>query len=454
MKPTTVESVRQAVRGAIVCGARDSFVTGVSTDSRNIAPGDLFVALIGDKFDGHDFIDQALAAGACGVLYSRDFPISKVHTRNVCLKVADTLVALGDLARAYRRAIPATVVAVTGSNGKTTTKEMIRHILDGRLETVASPASFNNFIGVPLTLFRTDVSTRVAVLEMGTNHPGEIARLAEIAAPDIGVITNVGRSHLEGFSTIEGVAAAKAELLHSLAPGAVAILNADDPLVMKMRTIVPDRVFTFGLSATADVFGSRVDRDEKGFRFFINDAVPAHLAVPGAHNVANALAAVAVCRRLGLDLNYIAGRLESFSLPPMRLQEHLFHGALIINDSYNANPESMARAIDELAASKAARRFFVFADMLELGAHSAALHRELGEKAAAASFDFYWAVGSEAGRAVKSAVAAGVHKDRARFFDSIKDLGLALVAEIKDGDVVLVKGSRAMGLERVLDYLK
>jgi UDP-N-acetylmuramoyl-tripeptide--D-alanyl-D-alanine ligase len=231
-------------------------------------------------------------------------------------------------------------------------------------------------------------------------------------------------------------------------------LNADDPLVMKMRTIVPDRVFTFGLSATADVFGSSVTRDEKGFAFLLNDSVPARLPVPGAHNVVNALAAVAVCRRLGLDLDYIAGRLASFTLPPMRLQERSFRGALILNDSYNANPESMARVIDELAARPAARRFFVFADMLELGDQSAALHRELGEKAAAASFDFYWAVGSEADRAVKSAVAAGVPNDRAKFFDSIKNLGLALAGELKKGDVAVVKGSRAMGLERVLDYLK
>ena len=446
----TVEEIRGAARALVVCGARDFAVTGISTDSRSIKPGDLFVALVGDRFDGHEFIRTALSAGACGALYSRDFPITARDAQKVFLKVPDTLVALGDVARSYRKTLSATIVAVTGSNGKTTTKEMTRHILEGRLSTVASPASFNNFVGLPLTLFKADSATRVVVLEMGTNHPGEISRLAEIAAPDIAVITNIGRTHLKGLKSIEGVAAAKAELLHALGRDGVAILNADDPMLMKMRSLVPARVFTFGLDKSADVFADGVQRDDSGFSFLINNAVRARLNVPGVHNVCNALAATAISRRVGLDLAYVAERLAGFRLPAMRLEENLIRGAVVINDAYNANPESMARAIDELAQRKAKRKVFVFADMLELGDASVALHRELGAAAAAARFDLYLATGREARYAVDAIVKSGVPASRAQLFDTVDELAAALAGRISAGDVVLIKGSRAMGLENVL----
>jgi len=449
----TVDEIRLAARALVVCGARDYVVAGISTDSRSIRPGDLFVALVGDRFDGHDFLARAIDAGACGALYSKDFPISREHAQKVLLKVSDTLLALGDIARANRKTLGAAVVGITGSNGKTTTKEMIRHVLQDRMSTVASPASYNNFVGLPLTIFTAESSTRVIVLEMGANHPGEIARLAEIAEPDVAVITNVGRAHLEGLKSVEGVAAAKAELLHALGPDGVAILNADDPALMKMKSIVPRRVFTFGFAKTADVFPGKVERDGSGFSFAINDSVKARLNVPGLHNVYNALAATAVCRRLGLELPYIASRLADFRLPSMRLEEKKVRGAVVINDAYNANPDSMSRAIDELAGRAARRKFFVFSDMLELGEHSAALHRELGARAAAEGFDFYWATGPQAEKAVAAAVESGVAPGRTRVFSSAADVGRALAAELKQGDVALIKGSRATGLEKVMDFL-
>lgn len=453
MKPMGVECIRAAARGLMVCGSRDFEVAGISTDSRSIEPGDLFVALAGESFDGHDFIRAALDGGACGAVYSKDLPIFKEDVQHVFIKVSDTLTALGDIARAYRRTLGARVAGITGSNGKTTTKEMARHLLEDKLPTVASPASFNNFIGVPLTLFAADASTRVIVLEMGTNRPGEIARLAEIAAPDVGVITNVGRTHLEGLGSLQGVARAKAELVHGLAPGGVAILNADDPEVMKMRALV-ERYVTFGVGEGPDVFATDIERTAQGFKFLINGAVQTALNAPGRHNIHNALAAITVCRRMGLEFDYLAGRLPSFRLPSMRLDERRVRGALVINDAYNANPESMSRAIEELVERKGARKFLVFADMLELGEHSPVLHREIGRLAAESGVTFCWATGEKARHSIEGALESGMSSTGASFFSSMEALAEALSDEIGEGDVVLVKASRGMRLERLFELLK
>jgi len=449
----SAEAIRKATGGVLVRGEREFEITGVSTDTRTITPGDLFVALSGDKFDGHDYIHAALKAGACGALYSKDFEIAPDENQKMLIKVGDTLTALGEMARAYRRTLGATVIGITGSNGKTTTKEMTRHLLGGRLQAVASPASFNNFIGLPLTLFKTDAATKVVVLEMGTNHPGEIARLAEIAQPDIGVITNVGRTHLEGLGSLEGVAAAKGELLHALSRDGVAILNADDPSLMKMRSLVSCKVFTFGIEAKADVFASRIERDDSGLSFYVNDSVRVRLNVRGTHNVYNALAAISICRRLGLDLAHLAARFADFKLPPMRLEERKVRSATVINDAYNANPESMARAIEEFARRKAKRKFFIFADMLELGESAVDLHAELGRKAALANFDFYWALGCKSRYALEAVSKSGVPSARVRHFETIDDLGRELNTALSEGDAALIKGSRAMGLERILELL-
>lgn len=450
----TVEQVRRAAGAVSVDGPRDLEVTGFSTDSRAIKPGDLFVALIGDKFDGHDFVETALRAGASGAIFSKDLPAGFAAPGKVLIRVPDTLTALGNVARAYRRTLTAAVVGITGSNGKTTTKEMTRHILEGRFHTVASPASFNNFIGLPLTIFKAEAATRVAVLEMGTNHPGEIARLAEIAEPDTGVITNVGRTHLEGLKSIDGVAAAKAELLYGLRPGGTAVLNADDPRLARLVSRVPARTITFGVTEPADLYATAIERTEGGLSFAINGSVRVRLAVPGLHNVYNALAAAAVARRLGLDLDFVAERLASFRLPAMRLEEKALRGAAIVNDAYNANPESMARAIDELSARKARRKFFVFADMLELGEGSSSLHRELGERAGRAGFNFYFAAGSFAKEAIDAVIAVGIPAARARFFESLEALAAELKSSIQPGDVVLIKASRGMGLDRVIPLIE
>ncbi len=449
-----VETVRTATKGLVVYGPRDREVAGISTDSRATEPGDLFVALVGERFDGHDYIRKALAAGAAGVVYSRDFRIYKKDGDKVFIKVDDTLTALGEIAKACRHDLRATVVAITGSNGKTTTKEMVRHLVEEKIDTVASPASFNNFVGVPLTLFRTNASTRAVVLEMGTSRPGEIARLAEIAAPNVAVVTNVGRTHLEGLGCVEAVAHEKSQLLYGLSPGGVAILNADDPVLSGIHSWAGITLFTFGIDRPADVFAGGIERGPEGYTFLLNGAVRTRLGVPGRHNIYNALAATAVARRLGLDLPYIAERMASFRLPAMRLEERMIRGAVLINDAYNANPESMLAATRELAERKGERKFFVFADMLELGEQSSRLHSQLGREMAQAGFDFCWATGQMARHATDAAAQAGMGPDRARFFPTIEDLGEVLSDAIRPGDVVLLKASRGMRLERVLDFLK
>jgi UDP-N-acetylmuramoyl-tripeptide--D-alanyl-D-alanine ligase len=449
-----VEKIRAAVRGLLVCGDREREISSVTTDSRSVRSGDLFIALAGENFDGHNYIRDAVNAGAAGAIYSKDSPLYKEDASRVFIKVADTLTALGDLARAYRGELGATVIGVTGSNGKTTTKEMTRHLLSGRLAVVASPASFNNFIGVPLTLFEADAATRVAVIEMGTNAPGEISRLAEIAEPDVAVVTNVGRTHLEGLSSIEGVARAKAELVAALDREGFAILNADDELVARMGKVSDAQVVTFGIERPADVFADNIERTESGFSFRINGAVDAVLSVPGRHNIYNALAAIAVCRRLGLELPYLAEKLSGFTLPKMRLEERTIGGVLFVNDAYNANPESTAGAIEELAERKGTRRILVFADMLELGEHSARLHGEVGQKAAAAGLDCLWATGDDARHAVAAAREGGMGDENACFFDSLEALARHLGGMMEEGDVVLVKGSRGRRLERLFDLLE
>ena len=449
-----VEIIKTVTKGLVVCGSRDGEITGVSTDSRTTKVGDLFVALAGEHFDGHDYIRKALAAGAAAAVYSRDFRIYKKDAEKVFIKVDDTLTALGEIAKACRHTLRATIVAITGSNGKTTTKEMVRHFIEEKIDTVASPASYNNLVGVPLTLFRTSASTRAVVLEMGTSRPGEIARLAEIAAPDVGVVTNIGRTHIEGLGSVDGVAHEKSQLLHGLSSGGTAILNADDPILAGIRSWAGIKLFTFGIDEPADVFASQIERGPEGYTFFLNGAVQATLGVSGRHNIYNALAATAVARRLGLDLAYIAGRMASFRLPAMRLEERLLGGAVLINDAYNANPDSMVAATRELAARKGERKFFVFADMLELGEQSAQLHRRLGRETAQAGFDFCWATGEMAHHATDAAAQAGMGPDRARFFPTLEDLGEALSDAIRPGDVVLLKASRGMRLERVLDFLK
>ncbi len=418
----------------------------VCTDSRRVSDGCLFVALRGPNHDAHDYVAQAFAGGAAGALVER-VPDGVDPAR--CFLVGDCLRALGDLAHWSREANPQLrVVAITGSNGKTTTKEMVAAICElatgGAADAVLKTAgNQNNLIGLPLTLLRMRGSESIAVLEMGMNQRGEIARLAEIARPDFGVITNVGAAHLEGLGSIEGVAAAKGELFAGMQDTTTIAVNADDARVVALAERFSGAKVTFGSGAEVRADGI-ADKGIDGIdlRLHIGDSSAAlRLHFSGLHNVHNALAAAALGHAMGLPLSTIAAGLEAARPPAMRMQMiALANGVTLINDSYNANPESMIAGIRAAAAS-GARSWAVLGEMRELGDHSARLHREVGAEAARAGIDFLVAVGAQGDETAAGARDAGgscaIHEcaDASAAAELVR-------SQWRDGDVVLVKGSR------------
>ncbi|ADK86143.1 UDP-N-acetylmuramoylalanyl-D-glutamyl-2,6-diamin opimelate/D-alanyl-D-alanylligase [Desulfarculus baarsii DSM 2075] len=449
-----------AATGAELTGqAPAQAMAGVCTDSRTIAPGQLFVALKGENFDGHDFVEKALQAGAAAALVERGF--NPTAAGQCLLRVDDTTKALGRLAAAWRAALPARIVAVTGSNGKTSTKEMIAQVLGQRFEVHKTKGNLNNHIGLPLTLLALRPEHQVCVAEMGMNAPGEIAYLAAIARPDVAVITNVGPAHLGPLGSIEAVAAAKAELFQALGPEAVAAVNLDDPLLAPWADKLPCRVITFGLDPKAQArardvsaFGSR-----QAFTMEIGDqpAERVRLAAPGLHNVRNALAAAAVGAGLGLEAWQIKDGVEAFTPTKGRL-ENVFTkgGPLLIDDTYNANPASVAAGLQSLAAlSKWGKGHgLIMGDMGELGPEAPRLHRQVGRQAVEFGCKFVLAVGQMADEVVAGAREAGLAAPKALAFAEVDQLIDASPRVIGEGWTVLVKGSRAARMERVIQRLQ
>jgi len=429
----------------------------VSTDSRRLAVGDLFFCLRGPTFDGHDFVAAAAAAGAAGVVCEKGRGAD--HGDAALLEVDDTLRALGDLAAAHRRGFDGPLIAVTGSNGKTTTKEMLRAILlahHGEGAVLATEGNLNNLIGVPLTLFGLAAAHRVAVVEMGMNAPGEIARLAEIAAPTVGLITCVAEAHLEGLGSIEGVARAKGELFEGLAPGAVAVVNADDPHVVAQAARFGGRRLTFGTGG--DVQARRVccDRvDGSSFQLCADgEAHAVTLPLAGPHNVHNALGAAAAALATGAPLETAARGLSAMRPPSMRLSaEGLANGVTLVDDAYNANPGSLAAALRTLGALPG-RCIVVLGDMLELGEAAAALHRRAGAQAAAISPALVCVVGAFADDVAAGAREAGLESTRVCVCAGHDEAAAAVAQAWLPGDSVLVKGSRGSAMERVSRILR
>ena len=419
---------------------------GVSVDTRTLRPGDVFFALRGSRFDAHDFVPEAFERGACAAVVER--PVGAAGGLQVI--VEDAGAALGELAAAWRMALGARVVGITGSNGKTTTKEMIGSLLGADRRGVRARGSFNNFVGLPLTILEARPGDAFLVLEIGTNHPGEIARLGRIARPDVAVITNVGASHLEGLGTIEGVAEEKASLLGCLRAGGVGIVH-EDPRLLRRIPLPRNRVRTFGASAGADFFPERVEaRPGAGTRFSVR-GVEFHLGLLGEWNVLNALAACAVADAFGIPLAECARRLEGFRGPRMRMERLEVGGLTVINDAYNSNPESASRAILEFSRLPArGRKVAVIGDMLELGASTEAFHRLLGRQLAAGGVDVVAAVGP-ACRALLEELPPG--RPERYGFDSVEGLRPRIGELFRPGDLVLLKGSRGMGLERLIPWI-
>ncbi len=404
---------------------------GASIDSRTIAPGDVFYALRGERQDGHDFVAAALAAGASRAVIAAAeagrYPAAMAERLET---VADPLAALQARARAHRRAWNKPLIAVTGSAGKTTTKDMIAAVLSARYRVLKTEGNFNNHIGLPLTLLRLGPEHDLAVVEMGMNHAGEIAQLAEIAAPDAGVFTNVGAAHLGNFASIAAIAEAKRELARGVAAGGTLILNADDR-----------RVAAFG-----EGFGGRVIR-------YTGAGYPGELQFPGAHNRANAAAALATGARFGVSLAAGLAALAALAPAAGRGQWQHWGGIAVLDDTYNTNPEAMARMLEVLAAAPARRRIAVLGEMRELGASAEALHREVGAVAARSGLDALWAVTGDARYIVEGARAAGF-AGPARFAADPGAAAEALAAELRPGDAVLFKASRGVHLEAALERLR
>jgi UDP-N-acetylmuramoyl-tripeptide--D-alanyl-D-alanine ligase len=458
----SLTEVLEATRGELRGLGRHTAFAGVTTDTRGIRPGELFVAVRGDTRDGHDFVEEAASRGAGAVVVERPFAERALPCTVVVVR--DTLAALGDLAAHHRRRLRPRVVAVTGSNGKTTTKEMLSAVLEqafGAGRVLRTLGTQNNLVGLPLTLLRLAGGERAVILELGMNAPGEIWRLAEIATPDVGVVTCVAPAHLEGLGSIRGVAAAKGELYRRLRPSATAVVNADDPLVAEAAGCFGGRKVLFGSAAMEGASVRACDVDDRGldgtsFRLVVERAaVPVRLVVPGRHNVNNALAAAAAAHALGVDLHAIQLGLEAFQPPDMRMEvTQLPTGVTVLNDAYNANPASMTAALRTLAASRARRRIAALGEMRELGASAAAAHEALGAEAAAARLDALYVLGPHAERVRAGAVAAGLAAERVAVAASHDELAAALHGALRAGDVLLLKGSRGAAMEQVLRGLR
>jgi UDP-N-acetylmuramoyl-tripeptide--D-alanyl-D-alanine ligase len=441
---------------ARACGGQlhggDAAYTDVVSDSRTLKPRQLFIALQGPSFDGHEFVAAALAAGAAGALVARRQQVALPQ-----ILVPDTQAALTRAACAWREAFSGPVIGVAGSNGKTTAKEMTAAILSQAGSCLATRGNLNNHIGVPLTLLRLEPTHHFAVVEMGANHAGEVSALVRIARPSVGMITNAGAEHLEGFGSLEGVARAEGEMVAELAPEATAVINADDEFAALWRGLTRARVVTFGLRAGADYSASEVRTSlaAAGFRTHFRLTAPhgsavIEMSVGGAHNVANALAAAAAAASAGATLAQIAAGLAAVRAVAGRLQfKQTTSGAWLIDDSYNANPSSVRAAIEVLSAL-AGRRWLVLGDMAELGAYAEEAHAGIGEFARERGIERLYATGPLMQRAVAS-FGAG-----AQWFADVPALSGVLAAALPAAGSevrVLVKGSRFNRLERVVDEL-
>ena len=454
MKAASLEEVRGAVRGRWVARGEALVATGASTDSRTCREGELFFALRGERMDGHAFLAAAAARGCVAAVVALDAEVpaeAREAFPGGLIGVADTTRALGGLAAWHRRQLGATVVAVTGSNGKTTVKRMIDHVLKRRLKGTCSPKSFNNAVGVPLTLLGVCPGDDYVVCELGTNAPGEIAALAALAEPEVAVIASVAEAHIEGLGTIERVAVEKASILHCLAPDGLGVVWADSELLDRAAAGHGRRLVRFGLSPAADLRLTGFEPMGPRQRFQLNGRLWADLPLPGRHNAVNALAAIAVAQRFGLGQDEAAAALADFAGDPMRLGWIDLPGGTIINDAYNANPASLAAAVDVLADCTGRRRVLVAGDMCELGERAEQLHLQAGRDLAGRGIDLLASVGLLGRYVAKGAAEAGIESVS---FDSVDQAAQAMVRLLREGDTVLVKGSRAVGMEAMIDPIR
>ena len=458
----TIEEVLRATGGRLLQGEERAFFQGISTDSRMVGEGELFIALKGPRFDGHHFALKALEKKAGGVVIEEDKTGDirwNGYRPKAVIVVKDTLRALGDLARERRRRYRIPVVALTGSNGKTTTKEMISACLETTFPILKTRENLNNLIGLPLTLLNLTEKERVVILEMGMNVPGEIRRLTEIAEPDVGLITNIQIVHLEGVGSLERVREEKGELFRRMRRDGTILVNQNDPHVIDLASEFSGQKITFGVEKSADVMAKEIRlRGAEGTSFNLileGEEIEVSLPLLGRHFVPNALSAIAVASLFGIEVKKAKEALERFRPFPMRMEIiHLEGGKTLINDAYNANPRSMELALETLAEIKGkGRAIAVLGDMLELGDFTEEAHRQIGEKVEELSIDLLLTMGEKAPLVVESAVRHGFEPKRTRVMESHSEAISILKEVVQEGDWILIKGSRRMAMEKIVEGL-
>jgi UDP-N-acetylmuramoyl-tripeptide--D-alanyl-D-alanine ligase len=433
----------------------NALATGYSIDSRTLQPGDLFFAVKGERLDGHDYVEGALAAGACAAVVRKD-ATSRFAVKTNLLAVDDTLVALQSLGAAVRRIWGKKLVAVTGSAGKTTTKETIAHVLASKLRVHKSRGNFNNHFGLPLNLLQLEPEHEIAVLELGMSHAGEITELARQAQPNVGVVTNVAPVHLEFFDSIAGIARAKYELIESLPAQGTAILNADDEYVSQFGRNFRGKVVTYGIRRPADISAQKIDtRGAAGTEFdLVVEGVRERATLPlvGEHNVLNALAAAAVALQFGFRPSEAAAALATMSPVEKRGEVVEVGTSTVLNDCYNSNPKALKAMVDALLSMPAPRHIVVAGEMLELGPTGAELHRECGRYMAERGVNRLIGVRGLAQALVEGALEAGLQA--AEFVETPEEAGERLASQAQKGDAILFKASRGVRLEKGLEVYK
>lgn len=453
MEATKLELIVQWSGGQLLAGDPAATVTTICTDSRALKAGDLFLALVGANFDGHKFVAEAATRGAFGVVIQED--VGSLPAGFAVIRVANTLDALQQIAANYRHSMSAQIVCVTGSNGKTSTKDLMSVVLRERFQVTKTEGNFNNHIGLPLTMLRLRAGDRVGVFEIGTNHHGEIAALAALAQPDVGVITNIGVAHIEHLGSREGIAKEKGMLAEALQPSGTIILSADDEFTPSIAARTKADVLRCGLTEGADIRATDLRQDFAGMKFRLHAfgrSVDAQLPVPGEHMVHNATLAVGVGHVFGMTLEECAAGLPNLQLTKGRLEMKVVRGIQVIDDSYNANPDSMKAALLTLAQmSVNGRRIAILGRMGELGTQSEHGHRSVGRTASDLGLDCVISVGDEAHFIAEEAWRGGVEKvvKAADLDEAVKTLREYVHA----GDLVLIKGSRSAKMERIVEGL-
>jgi len=446
-----IGEILKATGGRLLSGNRRCRIPGISIDSRTIKKGELFLAIKGRRFDGHYFIRDVFKKGACGAVVGNNLQEPSLVKEGRIIKVKDSLKALGDIAAYHRKRFDIPVIGITGSNGKTTVKEMVWHILSAKENVLKNRGTRNNLVGLSLTLLGLRKDHSAAVLEMGANHLGEIERLTEILKPTIGLINNIGPSHLEFLKDESGVLKVKSEMVHGLRKKDLLFLNGDDPMLERVEPRC--KKIRFGLKKHNDFRATDIKSNGR-ISFKVNSISPLAINLPGMHNLYNALAAVAVTSYIGIDIFAVRDRLLDFRLPDMRMELKKVKGIEFINDAYNSNPLSLKCAIQTLSDFKRdGKKILVSGDMLELGPKGRFFHSLIGRAVAESSVDTLITVGRLSRYTAEAAGSAGMKKENLWPCSDAEEATTILRRIAKPGDTVLIKGSRAMAMEEIINHL-